>query len=87
MRWNQAGSPWLERAIRPCAAGEKNYLFLGDSGAGQRSATFYSLLGSCLRRGVNPREYLQWLFAHLPLATSQAVHTLTPAAYAESIAG
>ena len=61
--------------------------FIGDVGAGQRSATFYSLLGSCLRRGINSREYLQWLFAHLPLATNQTVHTLTPAAYAEFIAG
>jgi hypothetical protein len=26
--------------------------------AGQRSATLYSLLVSCLRRGINPREYL-----------------------------
>ena len=75
----------VERAIRPCAVGKKNYLFIGDVGAGQRSATFYSLLGSCLRRGINPREYLHWLFARLPLATNQTVHTLTPAAYAASL--
>jgi transposase len=76
----------VERAIRPCAVGKKNYLFIGDVGAGQRSAVFYSLLGSCLRRSVNPREYLQWLFARLPLATNQTVHTLTPAAYAALMA-
>jgi transposase len=76
----------VERAIRPCAVGKKNYLFIGDVGAGQRSATFYSLLGSCLRRGINPREYLHWLFARLPLATNLTVHTLTPAAYAALMA-
>jgi hypothetical protein len=76
----------VERAIRPCALGKKNYLFIGDVGAGQRSATFYSLLGSCLRRGLNPRDYLHWLFERLPLATNQTVHTLTPAAYAAQIA-
>jgi transposase len=77
----------VERAIRPCAVGRKNYLFIGDVGAGQRSATLYSLLGSCLRRGLNPRAYLHWLFARLPLATNLTVHTLTPAAYAALHAG
>jgi transposase len=76
----------VERAIRPCAIGKKNYLFIGDVGAGQRSATLYSLLGSCLRRGINPRDYLHWLFERLPSATNQTVHTLTPAAYAAMIA-
>jgi hypothetical protein len=52
----------------------------------QRSATFYSLLGTCLRRGINPRDYLHWLFARLPLATNLTVHTLTPAAYAALMA-
>jgi transposase len=61
-------------------------LFIGDVGAGQRSATLYSLLGSCLRRGLNPRDYLHWLFERLPLATNQTVHTLTPAAYAARMA-
>lgn len=77
----------VERAIRPCALGKKNYLFIGDVGAGQRSATLYSLLGSCLRRGINPRDYLHWLFERLPQATNQTVHTLTPAAYAALTAG
>lgn len=76
----------VENAIRPCALGKKNFMFIGDVGAGQRSATLYSLLGSCLRRGINPRDYLHWLFAHLPTATNQTVHTLTPASYATMIA-
>jgi transposase len=75
----------VENAIRPCALGKKNWLFIGDVGAGQRSATLYSLLGSCLRRGINPREYLHWLLTRLPLATNQTVHTLTPAAYAAAL--
>jgi len=74
-----------EIAIRPCALGKKNYLFIGDVGAGQRSATLYSLLGSCLRRGLNPRAYLHWLFERLPQATNQTVQTLTPAAYAATL--
>ena len=74
----------VENAIRPCALGKKNYLFIGDVGAGQRSATFYSLLGSALRRGINPREYLHWLFARLPVTHPKDHPSLTPAAYARA---
>lgn len=76
--------------VHPCLAisvGRHCFLFIGDVGAGQRSATLYSLLGSCLRRGINPRDYLHWLFARLPAATTQMVHTLRPAAYAAMTAG
>lgn len=75
----------VENAIRPCALGKKNYLFIGDVGAGQRSAVFYSLLGSCLRRGLNPREYLHWLFERLPVTMPVDHHQLTPAAYAAAL--
>jgi transposase len=75
----------VENAIRPCALGKKNYLFIGDVGAGQRSAVFYSLLGSCLRRGINPRYYLHWLFTRLPVTMPADHHTLTPAAYAAAL--
>ena len=71
----------VENAIRPCALGKKNWMFIGDVGAGQYAATLYSLLGSCLRRGINPRDYLTWLLDRLPLATNLTVHTLTPAGY------
>ena len=75
----------VENAIRPCALGRKNWLFIGDVKAGPRSAVFYSLLGSCLRRGLNPRAYLQWLFARIASGGTCAAHTLTPAAYAALI--
>ncbi len=72
----------VENAIRPCALGKKNWLFIGDVKAGPRSAIFYSLLGSCLRRGLNPRAYLHWLFTSIATEGTHAPHTLTPAAYA-----
>lgn len=74
---------WVENAIRPCAIGKKNWLFIGNVAAGQRSAILYSILGSCLRRSLNPREYLTWLFEHLPTATNQTIAQLTPASYAK----
>jgi transposase len=73
----------VENAIRPCAVGKKNWLFIGNVAAGQRAAILYSILGSCLRRDLNPRAYLTWLFERLPTATNQTIAQLTPAAYAE----
>ena len=72
----------VENAIRPCALGKKNWLFTGDVKAGPRGAVFYSLPGSCLRRGLNLRAYLHWLFTRIAAAGTHAPHTLTPAAYA-----
>ena len=72
----------VENAIRSCALGKKNWLFIGDVSAGQRAAVLYSLLGSCLRRGINPRNYLHWLFERLPVTLPKDHPSLTPAAYA-----
>jgi transposase len=77
----------VENAIRPTAVGKKNWLFIGAPEAGSKAATFYTLLGSCLRRGLNPRDYLIWLFARLPTATNQNVADLTPGAYAKIQSG
>ena len=83
-----SGSPWLAVSAPPrgfdgpCALGKKNWLFIGDVKAGPRGAIFYTLLGSCLRRGLNPRAYLHWLFTRIAAGGTQAPHTLTPAAYA-----
>ena len=72
----------VENAIRPCALGKKNWLFIGDVKAGPRTAIFYSLIGSCLRRGLNPRAYLHWCFTRIAAEGTHAPHSLTPAAYA-----
>jgi hypothetical protein len=44
----------LAGAIRPSAVGKKNWLFIGAPEAGSKVATFYTLIGSCLRLGLNP---------------------------------
>src|SRR5690606_22714829 len=38
----------VENAIRPTAIGKKNWLFIGATEAGSKSAVLYSLIGSCL---------------------------------------
>ncbi|MES2466066.1 MAG: hypothetical protein V4675_02095 [Verrucomicrobiota bacterium] len=72
----------VENAIRPTAFGKKNWPFIGAPKAGSKAATFDTLPGSCLRRGLNPRDYLLCLFDHLPTATNQTAANLTPAAFA-----
>ena len=48
----------VENAIRPTVLGRKNYLFSGSHEAAQRSAMFYSFIGSCKMNNINPEEWL-----------------------------
>lgn len=43
-----------ENAIRPTADDEKNWLFIGAEGVGQRSAMIYSIIISYRSRGIDP---------------------------------
>lgn len=73
----------VENAIRPCAIGRKNWLFVGHPGAGDRAAIFYSLMASCRRHGINPMEYLKDVLGRLPSATTSQVATFTPAEWSK----
>jgi transposase len=57
----------VENAIRPTAVGKKNWLFIGDAEAGERSAIMFTLIEACRRRGINPFEYLRDVFTRMPL--------------------
>ena len=56
----------VENSIRPVAIGRKNYLFAGSEAGAQWAAIFYTLLGSALRHGHNPIEYLTDVLHRLP---------------------
>jgi transposase len=71
----------VENAIRPTAVGKKNWLFFGSADAGQTSAIFYSLIGSCKALGVIPEEYLKEVFTALPRMTNRTAKEWTPAAW------
>ena len=72
----------VENAIRPSAIGKKNWLFIGHTDAGQRSAIIYSLVVSCQRHGKDPLAYLRDVLRRLPHMTNQDDLTpLTPAAW------
>ena len=47
-----------ERQLRLIALGRKNFLFVGNDGAGQNLAILQSLVSSCQANGVNPQDYL-----------------------------
>ncbi|MGC9943405.1 MAG: IS66 family transposase [Verrucomicrobiota bacterium] len=74
----------IENAIRPSALGKKNWLFVGNPEAGERSAIIYTLLGSCRRQGINSFEYLKDLFTRLPAARITQIKGFTPAAWAKA---
>jgi len=71
----------VENAIRPTAVGKKNWLFFGSAEAGQTSAIFYSLIGSCKALGLIPEEYLRAVCEALAGMTNQTAKDWTPAAW------
>jgi transposase len=71
----------VENAIRPTALGKKNWLFIGEVDAGDRSAILYTVIESCRRRGLDPYAYLKDVLTRLPRMTIQQVPELLPGAW------
>jgi transposase len=74
----------VENAIRPTALGKKNWLFMGEAGAGQRGAILYTVVESCRRRGLDPYPYLKDVLTRLPAMTNHQIPEVLPAAWAKS---
>lgn len=74
----------VENAIRPTAIGKKNWLFMGEAGAGQRGAIIYTVIESCRRRKIDPYAYLRDILTRLPHLTNRQVAEITPAAWAKA---
>ena len=74
----------VENAIRPTAIGKKNWLFIGDAGAGERSAIIYTVIESCRRRGIDPLAYLRDVLTRLPHMTNRQIPEVTPEAWAKA---
>lgn len=71
----------VENAIRPTAIGKKNWLFVGDAQAGERSAIIYTVIESCRRRGLDPYAYLRDVLTRLPHMTTRQIPEVTPQAW------
>jgi transposase len=74
----------VENAIRPTAVGKKNWLFIGEANAGDRSAIIYTIIESCRRRGIDPYAYLRDVLTRLPASTNWQIKDLTPEAWAKA---
>lgn len=68
----------VENAIRPTVLGRKNYLFSGSHEAAQRSAMFYSFIGSCKMNGINPEEWLADILDKIKDTKTSQLHLLLP---------
>ena len=75
----------VENSIRPTAIGKKNWLFIGDAEAGQRSAILYTLIESCRARSLDPWAYLRDVLTRLPSMTNKQVKDVTPKAWADAL--
>jgi hypothetical protein len=71
----------VENAIRPTALGKKNWLFIGQAEAGDRSAIIYTVIESCRRRSLDPYAYLKDVLTRLPQMTNRQVPDLLPAVW------
>ena len=74
----------VENAIRPTAVGKKNWLFIGEAGAGQRSAVLFTLIEACRSRSIDPWEYLRDVLTRLPAMTTSQIGEVTPEAWAKA---
>lgn len=71
----------VENAIRPTAIGKKNWLFVGEADAGERSAILYRIIECCRRRSIDPYAYLQDVLTRLPHMTNHQIPEVVPAAW------
>jgi transposase len=71
----------VENAIRPTALGKKNWLFIGEAQAGDRSAIIYTVIESCRRHSIDPYAYLKDVLTRLPRMTIQQVPEILPAVW------
>ena len=74
----------VENAIRPTAIGKKNWLFMGEAGAGQRGAIIYTLVETCRKRSIDPYAYLRHVLLRLPTLKNSQISEVTPAAWAKA---
>lgn len=71
----------VENAIRPTAVGKKNWLFIGEAHAGERSAIVFTVIEACRSRGIDPFDYLRDVFTRMPAMAPKDYPILVPEAW------
>lgn len=61
----------VENAIRPFALGRKNWLFADTVAGANASAVAYSITETAKLNGINPYDYLLYIFSELPSILTQ----------------
>lgn len=61
----------VENGIRPFVIGRKNWLFSGCPAGAHASSLFYSLIETAKANGLNPYDYLTYLFEKFPLVEKE----------------
>ena len=74
----------VENAIRPTAVGKKNWLFIGEAKAGERSAIIFTVIEACRSRGIDPLDYLRDVFTRMPTMAAKDYPSLLPHTHAET---
>ncbi|MCC7123181.1 MAG: IS66 family transposase [Gammaproteobacteria bacterium] len=67
-----------ERALRAVALGRKNWLFAGSDAGGERAAAIYSLLGTAKLNGLDPEQYLRYVFERIAEHPVNRIDELLP---------
>ena len=67
-----------ERAIRPLTIGRKNWLFFGSEKGGQAAANIISLVQTCRKLHINPKEYLEDVLRRITDHQSDKLTELLP---------
>ena len=70
---------YSEQQIKHFATGRKAWLFSYDASSAQASANLFSLVMTCRINDIEPYAYLNYLFEHLPAATTvEQIEALLP---------
>jgi hypothetical protein len=68
-----------EREIKAVVIGRKNWLFADSMDGMRTNATMYSLVQTAKANGINPFDYLRYLFVTIPrLENSSQIECLLP---------
>lgn len=59
-------APRSRNRIRPTKLDAKNWLFIGCSEAGQKTAILYTIVENCWRLGIGTRVYLEDVLTGCP---------------------
>ena len=68
-----------ERSIKPFVIGRKNWLFANTPSGAKASATAFSIIETAQEQGLDPHEYLKYVFTKAPnLKDNESIDILLP---------